>query len=156
MIGRGDIPVTVSTSPAMDLSVDAHRARLRKGLRLAGVPENLSDSEFAAKNKLTAEEIRPLIFGKRLHGRTFDTGEDHTATIAADGLATLSGDWASLGGGTMEGSSVRFETDELCFVWQNVVKLCGPVFRNPGAPKAKENEFIWYHGDRAFTFSQAD
>ncbi len=156
MIGRGDTPLTIATRPALDLSKKIHRSRLLDGLRLSGVPETLSAGEFGAKNRLSAEEVRSLIFGKRLHGRTFDTGEEHAATITADGVATLSGDWASLGAGTMAGSAIRLETDELCFVWQDFVNLCGTVFRNPGAAKAKENEFIWYHGDRAYTFSLID
>ena len=76
--------------------------------------------------------------------------------ITKEGVATLSDDWASLGGGTMAGCSVRFDGDEVCFLWQGTVSYCGTVFRNPGGLEAKENEFIWSHGDRAFTFSQVD
>ncbi len=43
---------------------------------------------------------------------------------------------------------------EVCFLWRKTANLCGMVLRNPGGLSAKENEFIWYHGDRAFMFSQ--
>ncbi|HXV25538.1 MAG TPA: tetratricopeptide repeat protein [Alphaproteobacteria bacterium] len=156
MIGRGNVPLTVSSRPALDLSKEPYRSRLRDGLRLAGVPETLSAGEFGAENRLTIEEVRSLIIGRKLHGRTFDTGEEHAATVTADGIATLSGDWASLGGGIMAGSVVKLENDELCFLWQGAVKFCGAAFRNPGGSRAVENEFIWYQGDRAYTFSVAD
>ncbi|MCI0431155.1 MAG: hypothetical protein L0210_11530 [Rhodospirillales bacterium] len=155
-IGRGGIPLVVSMCPPLDLSKDVAVARLHEGLRLAGVPENLVGDRFGAMNQLPAAEVRSLIIGRRLHGRTFDTGEEHAATITADGIATLSGDWASLGGGTMAGSAVKLESDELCFVWQGSIKFCGTVFRNPGGSRARENEFIWYQGDRAYTFSAVD
>ena len=56
----------------------------------------------------------------------------------------------------MAETAVRFGPNEICFVWQKVVNLCGPVFRNPGGVKAMENEFIWDPGGIAYTFSQID
>jgi len=155
-VGRGDISVTISTSPPLDLSKREDSTRLFQGLRLAGVPESLSSADFSGKNRLTADESRSLFFGHRLHGRTFDSGEEHASTITEQGVATLTGDWASMGGGSMADCDVRFEGDEVCFVWLKTVTQCGAVFRNPGGLKAKENEFMWYHGDTAFTFSQVE
>jgi len=155
-VGRGDISATISTCPPLDLSKQEDSARLFQGLRLAGVPESLSSGDFSGRNRLTADEIRSLFFGHRLHGRMFDSGEEHAATITEQGVATLTGDWASMGGGRMADVDVRFEGDEVCFVWLKTVTQCGAVLRNPGGLKAKENEFMWYHGDRAFTFSQIE
>ena len=155
-VGRGDISVTISTAPPLDLSKQEDSTRLFQGLRLAGVPESLSSADFSGKNRLTADEIRSLFFGHRLHGRAFDSGEEHAASITEQGVATLTGAWASMGGGSMADVDVRFEGDEVCFVWLGTVTQCGTVFRNPGGLKAKENEFMWYHGDRAFTFSQVE
>jgi hypothetical protein len=155
-LGRGGLPLTISNSPPLDLSKETHRTRFFAGLRLAGVPDTLSEGAFAAKNRLAGEEIRALILGQRLRGRSLESGEEHAATVSADGMATLTGDWASLGGGTMTETSVRIGPDELCFVWQKVVNLCGPVLRNPGGAKATENEFIWSPGGNAYTFSQVD
>ena len=155
-VGGGGLPLTVSNSPPLDLSKEMHQARLFEGLRLAGVPETLTEGAFASTNRLSTEEVRSLFLGHRLHGRTRESGEAHAAIISADGIATLSGDWASLGGGTMAETAVRFGPNEICFVWQKVVNLCGPVFRNPGGVKAMENEFIWDPGGIAYTFSQID
>ncbi|MEY9558306.1 adenylate/guanylate cyclase domain-containing protein [Sinorhizobium fredii] len=157
-VRRGGTVVSIATCPPLTsppLGVKTHEDRepLREGLRLAGVPESLMNGEFTSRNRLTAEEVRSLFFGHRLRGRIFD-GEVHEAAISAEGEGTLSGGWASIGGGRMTGVEMRFPGDEVCFVWLDTARLCGLVLRNPGGLNAKENEFVWYHGDIAFTFSQ--
>ena len=52
----------------------------------------------------------------------------------------ISGDWGNFTGGMIE-----FKGDQVCF-YKN---YCGSVFRNPGAPKTKENEYIWYDQRRS-------
>ncbi len=124
--------------------------RLSKGLRLAGVPENLLESEFAKRNKLSAHEIRSLMFGHRLHGRSIYTGEERAASFAQDGLRTFSGDWVLATLASIPGVS-EFKNDELCITFE-VAIYCGMVLRNPGGTRARENEFIW----RGDTFSQVE
>jgi len=153
-VGRGGTVATISTCPPLDLARPEDSDRLYRGLRLAGVPETLLSSDFSDRNKLTGYEVRMLFFGHRLRGRMLDLGDGHEAIISAEGIANLSGDWASIGGGRMADAEVRFEGDEVCFMWRKTANLCGVVLRNPGGVSAKENEFIWLHGDRAFTFSQ--
>ncbi|HEX2473407.1 MAG TPA: adenylate/guanylate cyclase domain-containing protein [Lacipirellulaceae bacterium] len=116
-VGRGDVPITISTSPPLDLSKQQDSARLFQGLRLAGVPESLLSEEFSG-NKLTADEIRSLLFGHRLHGRTFQSGAEHAAAITKEGNGTLTGDWEAMGGGGTADVEVSFKGDKLCF-------LCG-------------------------------
>ena len=154
-VGRGDVPITISTSPPLDLSKQQDSARLLQGLRLAGVPESLLSEEFTS-NKLTADEVRSLLFGHRLHGRTYQSGEEHAATITKEGGGTLTGDWEAMGGGGTAEVEVLFKGDKLCFVRLKTATQCGAVFRNPGGRKAKENEYIWYYGNFAFTFSQVE
>ncbi|WP_042776111.1 adenylate/guanylate cyclase domain-containing protein [Sinorhizobium fredii] len=153
-VGRGGTVATISTSPPLDLARPEDSERLLQGLRLAGVPETLLSSDFSDRNKLTAEEVRSLFFGHRLRGRILNYGEAHEAVISREGVGTLSGGWASIAGGRMADVEVRFQGDEICFLWLKTANLCGAVLRNPGGLSAKENEFIWYHGDIAFTFSQ--
>lgn len=161
-VARGDVALTISSQsrcsacPPLDLSKQADSGRLYEGLRLGGVSDGIFAGNFSAENLLTAGEIQALFFGHRLHGRTFESGEEHAATITADGVATLTGDWASTGGGTMAGSVVRFEGDEVCFLWSETVNRCGNVLQNPGGTRAQENEFFWFHGESAFTFSQVE
>ena len=114
----------------------------------------MRSGDFSSKYKLTADEIRSLFLGHRLRGRVLDYGEVHEAAFSTDGKGTLSGGWASIGGGRMADLEMRFQGDEVCFLWRKTANLCGMVLRNPGGLNAKENEFVWYHGDMAFTFSQ--
>lgn len=155
-VGRGGTIATVSTTPPLDLARQEDREALLQGLRLAGVPQSLTSGEFTSRNKLTAEEVRSLFFGHRLRGRVLDYGEVHEAIFSTQGKGTLSGGWASIGGGRMTDVEMGFQGDEACFLWLDTARLCGMVLRNPGGLSAKENEFIWYHGDIAFTFSQVE
>jgi adenylate cyclase len=150
-VARGDIPLTIDTAPNVWFGRTTNVQQLSQGLRLAGVPEYLASSEFARQNRLTADEIRTLIFGHQLHGRSLRTGETRVASITKDGIADLTGDWNLLGDNPLTGGVVSFEGDRLCYKF-DFVSYCGEVFRNPGGTKAKENEFIWYNGE-AFTFS---
>ena len=150
-VRRGGVPLTIGTAPSCGFTIRADVQRLRDGLRLAGVPEFLSSGEFAAQNRLAVDEIRALIFGHRLRGRSPWSGEERVASVSSDGVVALSGDWGLLGGGPLTGGSVRFGDDQLCYKF-DLVSYCGDVLRNPGGTKAKENEFIWYSGE-AFTFS---
>jgi TolB-like protein/class 3 adenylate cyclase/Tfp pilus assembly protein PilF len=154
-ISRGGIAVTLSAYPPLDLQNEHISGRFHEGLRLAGVPETLMAADVNIKNRLATGDVRSLFLGHQLRGRMLDSGEQHEALVSPAGLATLSGDWASLGGGRMNDVEVRFEKDEVCFLWLKTTNLCGVVLRNPGGSRDRENEFIWFHGDRAFTFSQS-
>ena len=151
--GRGDAPVTIRTVPwfGFKRAVDVNRIRI--GLRLAGVPVVLPGSEFARQNGLTNDELRSLVVGHRLHGKSTLTGEDRSATVSAAGVATMSGDWI-LGPEQLTGGTVQFDGSELCLKFASV-SYCGPVLRNPGGKRALENEFIWSIGSD-FTFSQIE
>ncbi len=153
-VGRGGIPLSIASAPGCCFSIRADLRELQTGLRLAGVPEFLFSGEFATRNRLTADEVRALVFGHRLHGRSLWTGEERVASIAGDGTAALSGNWGLLGGAPLTGGMARFDGKQLCYKF-DVVSYCGDVFRNPGGTRAKENEFIWYNGE-AFTFSQLE
>ena len=149
-VSRGYIPVSIYDAPHLGFAMPADRNRLRDGLRLAGVPDNLFQGEFAKRNRLTADEIQKSTLGQHLHGRTLDSGREHAATITTDGIITMSGDWGS-GDATIS----RFDNDQLCFKWStSAFEDCVTLFRNPGGTKASENEFIWLSARGAFTFSQ--
>jgi adenylate cyclase len=141
-VKRGDVPLTVSDS---DTFGTADQERLKKGFRLAGVPESLAVGEFAERNRMTAEEVRALFLGHRLRGRSLSTGQERSATVTDDGHAVISGDWGNFTGGML-----GFKDDQVCF-YKN---YCGNVLRNPGAPTTQENEYIWYDQRKAYTFSQ--
>jgi hypothetical protein len=152
---RGGVPISIFAMPGLYFWRLADFERLRKGLRLAGVPEYLISGEFAARNRLTADEARTLIVGHRLHGLDRWSGDERAASIGADGVGTLSGDWASLASSPIARVTLQFKGDDACYLW-STISLCGGVFRNPGGTKEKQNEFIWYSPERTFTFSQIE
>jgi adenylate cyclase len=115
------------------------------------VPASLLDGEFAEHNRLTADEIRTLFFGHRLHGRALSTSREYAASVTKDGTIRTSGGW----GYSSEGI-VQLDGDQLCLRYGTHVASCVNVFHNPGGTKAKENEYIWLEGDNAFTFSQVE
>jgi Flp pilus assembly protein TadD len=154
-VQQGGVPATVGYAAYVHTcfcgaTSQTVAARLSKGLRLAGVPENLSRGEFFEKNRLTAQEIRLLIFGHRVHGSSLYTGEKRAALLSNDGIATLSGDWISPNLASVPGAS-QFRKDELC-ITITMTTYCGAVIRIPGGTAARENEFIW----RGHTFSRVE
>jgi adenylate cyclase len=146
----GGIPLWIAELRGTRI-VEAGSPRFFEGLRLAGAPDSFPDSEFAKQNRLTANEVRTLLFGHRLHGRTPSTARELGASFTTDGAVTLSGDWASAAG------MARFKDHQLCFKWGfRATERCASVFRNPGGLTAKENEYIWYDEFGAFPFSRVD
>ena len=151
-IGRGDITLTLATLPNVIMfSKYAPNNMIKKGLRLAGVPETLHGSEFAAMNRLDDPQICSLFFGHRMHGRTFQTGDEHAASISMDGIATISGDWGALADAT-----VRIADREICFAETGGGRFCATILRNPGGTRALENEYVWLDRTGAFPFSQIE
>ncbi len=145
----GGIPLWLAELKRRTRSLDLINPRLIAGLRLAGAPESFSDSDFASQNSLAAHEVRALLFGHRLHGRTPLTGRELGASFTTEGVVAFSGEWGPADGGT-----VRFEKQQFCFKWgYRAVERCAAVFRNPGGVTAKENEYIWYDELGAFPFS---
>jgi adenylate cyclase len=124
------------------------KSRLIGGIRIAGVPFNFDTNVYDGQ-KLSGPEIDTLVFGHRLHGRTLESGEEHGASISADGVAQTFGDWGS---GT---GIARLDGNELCIDLSSTSR-CLSFFRNPGGTRAKENEYIWFGSPWAFPFSRVD
>ncbi|HEV8390128.1 MAG TPA: tetratricopeptide repeat protein [Dongiaceae bacterium] len=123
---------------------------LREGLQRAGVPRWFDVREFD-RQRLNPHEVDMLFFGHRIHGRSLESGEEHGASVAADGTAMLFGDWGYGNG------QARLVGDGLCFEWVSGHTNCGTVYRNPGGTRSKENEFIWFsHAAGGFAFSAVD
>ena len=138
-VAQGGVPLTLR--PSCFNFCDAEIDQLKAGLRLAGVPEDLRHSEFAEQNRLSAEEIRSLIIGHRLHGRSRLSGVERSASFTTDGVAEMSGDWIT-GINPLTGGIARFNDDDLCLQFA-ARTYCGPVLRNPGGARVHENEYIW-------------
>jgi adenylate cyclase len=148
---RGDTPLTMNAIPKFFSGQYTTDNVLRKGLRLASVPERLQGSEFAVKNRLRADEIRNLLFGHRLRGRTITNGNEHAAEITPQGFANVTGDW-----GTITAASTSFKGDEVCFAEAGGGSFCVSILRNPNGSRLVENEYIWLDKTGVFPFSQIE
>ncbi len=134
----------------MSMHMPIGKYSLQEGLRRAGVPRWFESRTFD-KQRLPPKEIDALFFGHRVHGRSLESGQEHGASVAADGSAMMFGDWG-FGNG-----SARLDEDKLCFEWTGGHVNCGSVYRNLGGTKAKENEYIWVSRmGGGFPFSQVD
>ena len=150
-VGYGWKPLALTEHPWLGYRVPKDVERVRKGLRLAGVPETLYRGEYAERNGLTAGEVRELLFGHRLHGRTIYPSGEHAAAITKEGAVTASGDWGTITDGVSE-----FEDDRLCVEQGDYLRICIQILRIPGGTRTKENEYLWIARGREYTFSQVE
>ena len=148
---RGDIPLTIDRMPQIFFGRYVTDTVLMKGLRLASVPESLKESEFAVKNRLRVDDMRNLLFGHRLHGRTVSNGNEHAAEITTEGVAKITGDW-----GTMTAATTSFKNGEVCFTEAAGGSFCAAILSNPAGTRPAENEYIWLDATGAFPFSQIE
>ena len=156
VVGLGGVPVTVPTARSLFYSQWRCWQRMENGLRLAGVPDFLDRSDFAAQNRLAADDIRSLFFGHRLHGHNLFNGAERMASLTDDGRITLSGDWGTIdAGGQAQSGTLVFEGAEVC-LRLGVVSYCGVMLRNPGGSKATENDFLWANPSGGYTFTIAN
>jgi adenylate cyclase len=125
----------------------ADAERLQQGLSKAGLPEFPFGLE--AKNRLTGEEIRALVFGHELRGRQIEPDEPYVRTTTTDGAAHVTvGSSVSLAGVS------RMEGDLLCSMWDTEVELtCATIFRNPGGTPEKQNEYVFVNPSNQLEFS---
>ena len=94
------------------------------------------DSRIAAK--LTADEIKELIFGHTIRGRDSKTGEAFTDIIAADGSVEEIADW-----GPDTATLSYLDDDVICHDWHAWGPTCGAIFRNPTGTLENQDEFVW-------------
>jgi TolB-like protein/Flp pilus assembly protein TadD len=154
-VRQGGLPFIMSELQDYDTSIwftVPERSRLIEGLHAANLAGDFYSPLFSGQ-RLTGHEIDALIFGHRLHGRSLESGEEHGASVSADGAEAIAyGDWASGSG------SAQIDGDQICFVWSST-NHCAIVLRNPGGTRAKENEFILFAGfptGLGYPFSRAD
>jgi hypothetical protein len=154
--------------------------RFADGLLKAGLPGKSSGYyKICEENKLTGEEIRELVFGRRSTGNTPWAGQPWWVERTNDGKATHGqypfhkddlpdddvvpwspgrGDWRSFAFSYDSGRS-WIEGDLLCSQWETVhkgLKYCGTVFRNPeGTPEMKD-EYVKITDFGIIPFSMVD
>jgi hypothetical protein len=92
------------------------------------------------------------VFGHELRGHDYGCllDADRFASVTADGIATLSGNW-----GSWQDTRTAIEGDRLC-IKSEIDPHCFDAFRYPGGTREKLNEFILFSGRGAFMFSQVE
>jgi tetratricopeptide (TPR) repeat protein len=114
--------------------------RLADGLLKAGLPGEPSGYyKILDENKLSAEEIKKLTFGRTRTGVNIATGDQWWITTEKDGKFEVRiENWLGLG-------RVWFEGDRLCIQYEKLfsnLKACSYIYRNPeGTPEGK-NELL--------------
>lgn len=100
------------------------------------------------ENRLTEEEIKALVFGRKA------AGSDGIIDRTKDGKATISRGFSDSESGTS-----WVEGDMLCNQWQNLMKGlkdCAPVFRNPEGTPDGLDEYLWITDYGFVAFSPVD
>ena len=123
--------------------------RLRRGLRLGGMPEFQDEWGLSRANKLSGDEIRALAFGRSHHGRHPVSGLEFTFTRTADGRFTAKGLWSDTGVSRIVG-------DRLCNEWTKYRPSCAVIYRNPDGTRELRNEYLLVQRSGAFPFSVTD
>jgi adenylate cyclase len=110
-------------------------ARLREGLKKAGVPEDPFGVDAKMQDRLSGTEISQLLVGHELAGQIPDKPEA-LHMVMGDGTAEV-----SLGDFSGEGT-VTIEEDSYCIYFTTLWRNCHYVYRNPGGTLANKNEFL--------------
>ena len=136
-------------SPSSDMQ---HMERLAEGYLKAGLPGEPSGFyKIFPEQKLTGEEIRSLVFGRKVMGIALRTGKPWWIERSSDGEATIrNGDNSDTG-------KSWIENDMVCDQWDNLyegLKDCWPVFRNPEGAPEKNDEYIGVPDYGIYPFSQ--
>ncbi|MEE9611207.1 MAG: CDC27 family protein [Desulfatiglandales bacterium] len=133
--------------------------RLADGLLKAGLPGEPSGYyKFFQKNKLTGEEIRKLMFDRKVTGIRFVFGTQYWIDRTKDGEATR-----RVAPGTPidydDSGKSWIEGDTLCDQWQIHFigqSYCMAVFRNPDGAHEMMNEYLAISDFEIQTFSSVD
>jgi tetratricopeptide (TPR) repeat protein len=114
----------------------------------AGLPELPFGYDARARDRLSAEEIKALIFGHTLAGHDAKTGAAFTETIAMDGALTASGDM-----GPGAATVISLGEDLICYSWTDWGPSCGAVFRNLQGSADHQDEYVWVEAWNESRFS---
>ncbi len=144
--GVGPLRFLMHLYPFKNLEISE---RFADGLLKAGVVgERSGYYKVYAKNRLTGEEIRGLVLGRKV------SSWEGIIDLTKDGKATI-----SIGFLEPENGKSWVEGDKLCNQWQTFkrgIKHCAPVFRNPEGTPGGLDEYLWITDYRFVTFSPMD
>ena len=93
-------------------------------LAAAGLPELPFGYDGKSPDRLTAEEIRALIFGHTLRANDIRSGAFYTDVIADDGTIQTSGEF-----GQDTGTLLHLGNSLICYRWKEGGPTCAAIFR---------------------------
>ena len=130
--------------------------RYAEGCAKAGLSENQSSFYYKIldENRLIGEQIRRLMFGRKVIGLKVGGGSGAIVERNIDGKAIYRG----LITGSDSGKS-WVENNLLCDQWQKRFggnKICYPIFSNPDVRSEKKDEYIYFTDFGIYTFSPID
>ena len=128
--------------------------RLASGLVMAGMPGAASGYlKIYDQYRLTGDEIKTLVFGRKTTGFDPLTEEQFWIDRAKDGEATIRSFLGSDGGRSWIQGDILFDQWNL---FMEGVKLSGYVFRNPDGTPEKKDEYLRLDDFGFISFSPAD
>ncbi|HEV7309594.1 adenylate/guanylate cyclase domain-containing protein [Ensifer sp.] len=124
--------------------------RLLVGLSRAGVPEmpGFASDGLAPGSRLNGAEIRQVLFGSRMRGRTtFPKSEPIEQTVASDGALVQ-----TIGSRSRNGS-VWVQGDFFCKSFPGELASCGAMFRNAYRTPGRDDVYRAVHCWQQYEFS---
>jgi hypothetical protein len=125
--------------------------RLADGLLKAGLPgQPTGYFKIHEETKLTAEEVKELVFGQTMTGINPYTKQEWWSEIDMDGEAKKGG------GKEVYRGKYWIEENSLCSKYYNKyeeIKYCGGVYRNIDGTPENKDEFYWVNDFGIYTWS---
>jgi adenylate cyclase len=119
--------------------------RLIDSLRMAGLPEWPLGFEGSESERLSGEEIKSLLWGRRIEGTMIRNDKPFvfSQVIGADGRWELDHNVYGkptnvTGNGWIEGDTWCYQTEDYFYGRTH----CVPVYRNPGGSSEDKNEYV--------------
>jgi adenylate cyclase len=117
-------------------------------LARVGLPELPSGYDAKAAQRLTAEEMRTLIFGHTMHGRDVLSAETFTDVVSPDGTIKETAEW-----GNDTATLLQLDRGLMCHLWTEWGPSCSAILRNPDGSPADGDEFVWVFTTSELRFS---
>ncbi|MCH9051468.1 MAG: guanylyl cyclase [Proteobacteria bacterium] len=145
-VPRWRVGTTVLDAHIWPMKQATDMARLRDGLRKAGLPEFHDEWKLDRKHRLTGAEIKDISFGRTHNGFHPRSRLKFTISRAIDGKFSASGLWNDKG-------TSRIIGDRICNKWLKYAESCAVIYRNPSGSKDTGDDYILVQRSGAYSFT---
>ncbi len=161
LIGVPAVAQAVSNYPFLD---DQILQLLADGFEKAGARQGVWQGtgrylKLNSENVLSGEQIRSLLFGRKIEGQSFWTGSFWSQERGEDGRVSHSGSPAHPGMSGYDQGESWIEDNRLCDRWPDsdpVLAWCALIFRNPDGSFDFRNEYFMVTDTGPHPFSPID